>query len=483
MRYLYIFICLSLFFFARSQVRFNIQSTSGIDSTLDIGFKVIQTQKHTYISCGLSSSPFSNYNGAYIVKTDSLGIVIWKKQYDFSIGDYDSFNDLVLLPDSNYLVTGITTNTVTGDYDVILVKIDTSGNILWFKTYVHPDYDQSTELKLTPDGKIIIVGRAESIGVYNDVLLIKTDLNGNLIWRKRFGNTYDEIYYSVEVIKNNTEYLLGGKYGYSSSGTDYYDMSIMRTDTAGNILWQQQYGTLSGDEHGGVAVSTLDSGVAICGIYNNTASVLKVDKSGVVQWNKSYGMSSGSFMRQLIQLPDSTYAMIVSDSYMPNSSLTGYLIKADKNGDILWKRVYPAAANLGNFFFGFNTTADKGFIMTGQYNHIGQPYQNMWLVKTDSLGCDSVTCSYLITDVKDLSYSNEVVGVSPNPSNGLLTITSESDFTKVEVLSITGQVLVSESVNTKIHQLQLQNFAEGIYFVKVSYSNGLSTTKKIVVNR
>ena len=477
---MYIYILIYLFNSVNSQVRFNIQSTSGIDSTLDIGFKVIQTQKHSYISCGLSNSPFSNYNGAYIVKTDSLGIVIWKKQYDFSIGDYDSFNDLVQLPDSNYLVTGITTNTVTGDYDVILAKIDTAGNLMWQKTYSHPDYDQAAALKLTPDGKIIIVGRAESIGVYNDVLLIKTDLNGNLIWRKRFGNTFDEKYYSIEIIKNNTEYLLGGRYGYSMSGTDYYDMSIMRTDTAGSIVWQQQYGTVGGNEYGGIAVSTLDSGIAICGIYNNTASVLKVDKAGVVQWNKSYGMSGGSFMRQIIHLPDSTYAMIVSDSYVPNSSLTGYLIKADKNGNMLWKRVYPAAANLGNFFFGFNTTADKGFIMTGQYNHIGQPYQNMWLVKTDSLGCDSVTCSYLVTDVKDISYELREMSLAPNPSNGLLTISSQNDFTKIELLSLTGQTLLSEKVNSKTHQLQLQNFAEGIYFVKVSYEDGRSLTKKII---
>ena len=72
---------------------------------------------------------------------------------------------------------------------------------------------------------------------------------------------------------------------------------------------------------------------------------------------------------------------------------------------------------------------------------------------------------------------------SCNSSNGLLTISSESNFTKVELLNITGQVLLSETVDTKTHQLQLQNFAEGIYFVRVVYPNGLGTTKKILVNR
>lgn len=71
----------------------------------------------------------------------------------------------------------------------------------------------------------------------------------------------------------------------------------------------------------------------------------------------------------------------------------------------------------------------------------------------------------------------------PNPTNGLLTISSRYDFEKIELLSITGQILLSETVNGKTHQLQLQNFAEGIYFVRVVYTNGMSVTKKIIVNR
>lgn len=480
MRYIYIYILIYFFKSVNSQVRFNINIPVGIDTVSDIGVKVIELDNHEILSCGNTWGFMINFNAASLVKTSANGNLIWKKQYDFTIGGYDSFNDLIELPDSNYLVTGITTNTVTNDYDIILVKIDTNGNVIWFQKYIHPDYDQSTELKLTPDGKIIIVGKAESIGTYNDVLLIKTDLNGNLIWRKRFGNTYDEVYNSIEVIKNNTEYLLGGRYGYSSSGTDYYDMSIMRTDTAGNIIWQQQYGTAGGNEYGGIAINTLDSGVAICGIYNDVATVLKVNKGGIVQWNKNYSLPTNSFMRQVIQLQDSTYAMIASSVYAPTNSLTGFLLKADKNGNQLWQRVYPGLMTIPNYFYGFNTTADKGFIMTGQYNHIGQPYQNIWLVKTDSLGCDSVSCSYLVTDVKDDINELEEISLQPNPTNGIIIVNSKYDFEKVELSNLTGQILSSENVNSKSHQLQLQNLSDGIYFVKVSYTNGVCVVKKVI---
>lgn len=76
----------------------------------------------------------------------------------------------------------------------------------------------------------------------------------------------------------------------------------------------------------------------------------------------------------------------------------------------------------------------------------------------------------------------EAPSILPNPTNNLLTISSQNDFNKIELRSITGQILLSESVRTKSHQLQLQNFAKGIYFVKVFYGNGLNITKKLILN-
>jgi uncharacterized repeat protein (TIGR01451 family) len=84
------------------------------------------------------------------------------------------------------------------------------------------------------------------------------------------------------------------------------------------------------------------------------------------------------------------------------------------------------------------------------------------------------------TGIKDISYLNEVIELSPNPTNSIISVSSQTNFNKVEVLSITGQTLLSEKVNSKTHQLQLQNFAEGIYFVKVSYADGRSLTKKVI---
>lgn len=482
MRYIYIYIFLYLFNNVNSQTRFNVEATLGIDSLMDIGVNVIESKNGFYISCGVANSPSSTYRGAYLVKTNATGNLLWKKQYNFSIQGVDAFTDLKELPDSNYLLLGTTYDSTIQNSDVFLAKIDTGGNLIWFKKYTHTDNDQSRSLKLTPDGKVIIVGNStpNPTTTYNDALLIKTDLNGNLIWRKRFGNTYDEVYYSIDIIKNNTEYLLGGRYGYYNTGNPFYDFSVMRTDTAGNVIWQQQYGTAA-DESGGGAVYTLDSGVAICGTYNNDGALLKLDKNGVQQWLKNYGLPTDSYIRQVKQLKDSTYVMIFSNTYTPTNSFTGFLIKADKNGNQLWKRVYPGPINIPNYFFGFNTTADGGFIMTGQYNHIGQPYQNMWLVKTDSLGCDSVSCSYLVTGVAEQSLLSDDFVVYPNPSNSFINVECLifNDNPEIKIISMLGEIIYQAKVTSKLSQIDVSQFTNGVYFIEIKANNFIHCKKFI----
>lgn len=84
----------------------------------------------------------------------------------------------------------------------------------------------------------------------------------------------------------------------------------------------------------------------------------------------------------------------------------------------------------------------------------------------------------VITSIKNMSSSS--INVYPSPTTNLLNITSSEKISTIELISITGQILLLETINSKEHELQLQNFAEGIYFVKVIYVNGMSVTKKIV---
>ena len=487
MKYIYIYIYIAYSSISLSQVRFNVNTTIGTDTVADAGVKTIQLKDKGYLSCGTSDGFMINYKAAYLVKTDSLGNLLWKKQYDFAVNKSDFFTGVVELPDSNYLLLGITTNTITNDDDAFLCKLDTAGNVLWLKKYMYPDDDEAMDFKLTPDGKVIILGYTFSGTSALNVLFIKTDLNGNLLWRKVLGanNFRHDEYHTIDVIKNNSEYIISGQKGYCNSGNCYFDFSVMLTDTAGNELWQKQYGDSLVDDIGKGGAPTLDKGYVMCGQYNNEGVIIKLDSLGNWQWFKGYNLDSGNTIVQVKQLPDSGYVMITSSSDFCSMSYTGFLIRTDKNGNEIWKRAYPGVSgNAGNEFYGFNTTADKGFIITGKFNHIGQPYQNTWLVKTDSVGKDgagSCLVTGLVSSSEADSYQDENhFKIFPNPVNDILNITTTLNvaYVNIKITNMLGEVVLSESLNKQV--LNIKCLVQGIYFLSVYDKEKLLGTKKLV---
>ena len=76
-----------------------------------------------------------------------------------------------------------------------------------------------------------------------------------------------------------------------------------------------------------------------------------------------------------------------------------------------------------------------------------------------------------------------LISISPNPTNGSLIINSKTELQKIEVVSITGQILLSETPANVSHTLQLENFANGIYFVNLYQSNRIVKREKIVLNK
>ncbi len=76
-----------------------------------------------------------------------------------------------------------------------------------------------------------------------------------------------------------------------------------------------------------------------------------------------------------------------------------------------------------------------------------------------------------------------VVSISPNPTNRSLTINSKTELQKIEVVAITGQILLSEVPTNVSHTLHLDNFANGIYFVNLYQNNRIVKREKVVLNK
>lgn len=101
--------------------------------------------------------------------------------------------------------------------------------------------------------------------------------------------------------------------------------------------------------------------------------------------------------------------------------------------------------------------------------------------------CSVITYDTMIVTVNSVGIEeltiNNAFTMQPNPATNMIAINSSFDMQKIELLDVAGKLVVSENLATKNKELQLQNFAEGIYFMKVTFIKGVSVTKKMLVIR
>jgi hypothetical protein len=490
LRYLVVILLLN-FNHSKAQCHFNIDSVVCDVNQQDFGYDVIQDYIGNYIICGNIRNS-SSYDAGYLVKATLIGDTIWRKKFDFT-AHTDVFRDIKEMPDKSYIILGTTTSTI-GVNHVFLTNIDTNGVLLWYKQFTYPENDFASQIQITSDNKLVILGYTKSYTQSTgDILLIKTDISGNLIWRKLIGSsTIDENYTSLQIINNNTVYLIGG----TEKPISNFNIAITKLDTAGNIIWNKLNGNGGQDLYGNTICQTFDKGYLIGGKANTQGRLWKLDSTGTIQWSNAFGLNSNTIIKEVKQFTDSNLAYIANDNYLHSSSNTvksGILAKVDKNGNLLWERFYrrPSAGQQIVQFNGFNFAKDNGFIMTGSVvNIFGAPYSNLWLVKTDSLGNDSSNCMIYI-GVKELDNKEVKVTLYPNPNKGVFSILINNlgngeHVINVSIYDIFGRTIyygANDISDTESFEIETDNLVNGIYSIKLTQNNKNILQSKFIIEK
>jgi hypothetical protein len=69
------------------------------------------------------------------------------------------------------------------------------------------------------------------------------------------------------------------------------------------------------------------------------------------------------------------------------------------------------------------------------------------------------------------------VKVYPNPSNGIVNITAESNVESIELYDIQGRLLQTATAKNTIAKLDISQRASGMYFIKVTTEEGVKVEK------
>jgi len=250
-----------------------------------------------------------------VAKLDASGNKQWVKNFGGSAADNGSA--VVTTSDGGYIIAGTTLSSDgdipsnEGNSDLVILKLDASGNRSWVKTYGGSQLEETTSIISTPDGGYLLLARTTStdgIATGNhggsDILLMKLNGSGEKQWVKLLGGSLNELPGQILATADGGYMLCGSsesKDGDISNNKGGFDYLLMKLDASANKVWDKTYGGSGADYARGLAVpynneyvltGNTNSTDGDVDTYHGGASdiwVVFTGASGVKLWDKTFG--------------------------------------------------------------------------------------------------------------------------------------------------------------------------------------------------
>jgi hypothetical protein len=352
---------------------------------------------------------------------------------------YNAARSVQQTSDGGYIVAGWTSYPGGGDSDILLIKTDANGDVQWAKTYGGIGYDEAYSVQQTSDGGYIVAGATYSFGAGgSDIFLIKTYANGNVQWAKTYGGTDNDWAFSVQQTSGGGYIVAGWT---RSFGAGDNDVLLVKTDAFGNIQWAKTYGG-TGDDRAFSVQQTSGGGYIVAGntysfgVGDNDVFLIKTNASGNLQWAKTYGEVGYDEAYSVQQTSDGGY-IVAGATYSFGAG--NFLIKTDANGNLQWAKTYGGTG--GESANSVRQTSDGGYIVAGG------TYYRVVLIKTDENG-DIGSCSIVSSAIPTLGIISPTIDVaSPSVSSPSLSVNpvSLTDASPSLIILIPCPSTISES--------------------------------------
>lgn len=281
--------------------------------------------------------------GVYLMKVDAQGNYVW----DRALPDdgENGCGDIARTLDSNYVVVGSFASVDKGQNATFLAKIDRNGSLLWKRTYPELGARGGTSVLAIPDGGFVVVASvtATSPSANENVLVLKTDANGNPQWHTSCGgDAYD----------TGTDIIRTADCGFAVTGLSFSaltqsdDVYFARLDAEGKIKWESTAGA-AGKEGAYSIAETPDGGFVAAGLIRTLTKgylqilLVKVDKDGKQLWERIYEAGDLQQARAVKVSLDGGLIVSAGAEKAHSSEWMAYIIKTDENGEVSLENRLP----------------------------------------------------------------------------------------------------------------------------------------------
>ena len=381
----------------------------------------VQLADGDYLAVGTTSADHTWPFDAMVMKLDSTGNMLWARRYDAGVGS--NFRQVVQPRDGGYLVigalfSGYPNSPETGQ----VVKLDAQGEVAWSRAFAA----ELNGLALAADGGCVVVGRMlrpDGAQFLPDAWIAKLDAVGNVVWQKSYMAGTGV---GIEDIRATPDggFVIGGHVIPVNPG-DFLGAGpfVAKINNGGEVHWQKNYGTRWGQLVS--VLPTTDGGYAALVQSQDYALLLRTDLVGDILWQKTYYAGSNNAPLPFVQTSDGGYII--------GFSLPSVVMKVDSLGGMLWQQRYDipgGATNLG---------AVRVMLATADGGYLAQGYQ-LWPGRSDILrlmkfDADAAPAACVAVNASDLVLADAGNFVA---AEGQLRFTGLSLPTGMSRLSVTS---------------------------------------------
>ena len=465
------------FFSIQTSAQIKFQRTYGI-GTYNEGRCVKQTFDGGYIVAGTESEAGNGATDVYLLKVDSLGNFQWHKTFGGT--GIDHGYAVEQMSDSGYAVAGYTNSFGNGGYDGYLVRTDKNGDTLWTKTYGTSNWDFTYAMKKTFDGGFVLGGISYSLNNLSEPWIFKTDSFGNVEWNKLINSGKNISINDVNETNDSGFAAIGYKYNYFLDSSDIY---IVRLNSLGNTLWQKSFGSIR-NERGNAFLVRPDNSFVIAGAICDTLCdnyLLHLAPNGDSMWTSILSPPLDETIYSIDTTHDGKFVITGFTTSFGGGGQDAFITKTDTDGTNIWGYTYGGLED--EIGFSIHTTTDDGFIVAGTSTTYNPGLKSVYLIKTDSTRSTNPIAIGINEPVKTISYFH----IYPNPATNTITFQFDDlgfQVSKKNILLIYNQLgkeIFKISIYTKIYQLNLRQFASGIYLCNLFAEGNLVETGKFIV--
>jgi hypothetical protein len=332
------------------------------------GYSLISIDSDIYYS-GIC---YNANTDAFLMKLNLNGDTLWTKFFDG--GANELFSVMAKLQSGDLMMGGYINNIP------LLACTDTSGNILWSK--IISGSGLSTIRKILPLSDNSVLCLADKYAVS---CIFKMSASGHLQWIK----FYSDINYSNLLLLADGAVMAVGARTLAASIFGDADLSILKIDTAGTLLWQKVMGNTS-FQNAVSAVQLSDGMVYVTGQQNDPAFntdilLAKLNTDGHLLWSKSFSGLSQDVALSIHRIHDDNL-LINGNSFNASQPISyEFMFNCDKNGNENWFKIYGDTVTSSSWDF---ISIDSSYFISGLTTvyDTGTPQYRATLIRTDTTG-------------------------------------------------------------------------------------------------